>query len=129
MNELTLEQEMRDILGPDFKDNTQFSKDTSVHNTEISAHNIPTIISQPAVPLPQAVKKFCSEINLNFEKTAANAIVTAERLEKAAMDLRKYAADLRDAAPDVSGHVERWIRYEREAHGRESFLRTLFDGG
>lgn len=77
-------------------------------------------------PLPIPVQKFCSEINKNFEVTANNCDRVINLLRTAASELETYAKELRAAAPDVSQHVERWIRYEREANERAKFLNTLF---
>lgn len=78
-------------------------------------------------PLPIPVQRFCAEVSKNFSITVNSLRATASRLREAAAELDSRAKDLEDASPDLRGHIERWVQFERESNERGSFLNTLFD--
>ena len=80
------------------------------------------------VNIPEAVRRFTGDIHKKFEGTANNCLKTADAMRKAAYELEQRAKELLGAAPDVAGHVERWVTYEQESMAREKFLRVLFEG-
>jgi hypothetical protein len=78
--------------------------------------------------VPEAVVKFCDQIDKNFSTTADKLEATAHKLHNIADGLLERAKGLRDAAPVVSKDIHDWISYEQESIAREKFYRPLTEG-
>lgn len=116
----------------------EFHKDVTPHHIKVEpdfqrmaediaeALNDPPVPALHEVPLPEAIVRFSESINNKFVKTAENCEQLAEAMRRAAAALDGRAKDLREAAPDVSGHVERWVQFERECNERFVFFKTTF---
>jgi hypothetical protein len=78
--------------------------------------------------VPEAVVKFCDNIDRNFATTADKLESTAHKLHGIADGLLNRAKQLREAAPQVSKDVHDWISFEQESLVREKFFRPLTQG-
>lgn len=142
MNEQTLHQELSNILnakrtemvrGPDFdKDNTQMrhpaiTTASEFHDRILVEMKTDTAVFTPVeTPLPEAVKRFTSEIEKNFSDTVSRLRHTAMRMHDEASALEAKAQELEKAGPDVAMQIRDWIKFERESNSREKYFSTLF---
>ena len=86
----------------------------------------PPVELQVIPQVPEAVSRFCDQIDKNFSSTVEQLEATAQAMHLAASELESRAKQLKEAGPDVSEEVKKWIMYERESREKQKFYSSIF---